>query len=73
MSKFLYALSQYFCLILKSGLNRAPFILMHCLVPGSYFIRNACGVQGLKQALNTSIYLCDETKRRQERTGTCTR
>ena len=25
MSKFLYALSQYFCLILKSGLNRAPF------------------------------------------------
>ena len=71
MSKFLYALSQYFCLILKSGLNR--LLLMHCLVPGSYFITNTCGVQGLKQALKTSIYLCDETKRRQERTGTCTR
>ena len=54
----------------KSGLN--CLLLMHCLVPGSYFTRNTCGAQGFKQALKTSIYLCDETKRKQKRTGTCT-
>ena len=54
----------------KSGLN--CLLLMHCLVPGSDFIGNTCGAQGFKQALNTSIYLCDETKRRQKRTGICT-
>ena len=30
---------------------------MHCLVPGSYFVRNTCGVQDFKQPLKTFIFV----------------
>ena len=57
MSKFLYAMSQYFCLKKKKRIETS---FTHALFDTS----GRCGVEGFKQALKTSMYLCAERSSR---------
>ena len=52
MSKFLYAMSQY----LSQKKMRIETSFTHALFDTS----GRCGVEGFKQALKTSMYLCAE-------------